>query len=78
MEAASRSSSTSAIQTCAEKHLYRNFGTMSPQKGNPGNIKKLAYAEIELPIELLRRGLFFIDTPGRSNLLFSGVMHAAK
>jgi len=34
------------------------------QKGNPGNIKKLTYAEIELPIELLRRGFFFVDTPG--------------
>jgi small GTP-binding protein len=34
------------------------------QKGNPGNIKKLAYAEIELPVELLRRGFFFVDTPG--------------
>ncbi|MGB8478527.1 MAG: dynamin family protein [Acidobacteriaceae bacterium] len=34
------------------------------QKENPGNIKKLAYAEIELPIEILRRGFFFVDTPG--------------
>lgn len=34
------------------------------QKENPGNVKKLAYAEIELPIEILRRGFFFVDTPG--------------
>lgn len=34
------------------------------QKENPGNVKKLAYAEIELPVEILRRGFFFIDTPG--------------
>lgn len=34
------------------------------QKENPGNVKKLAYAEIELPVEILRRGLFFVDTPG--------------
>jgi Predicted GTPases len=34
------------------------------QKGNPGNEKNLAYAEIELPIEILRRGFFFVDTPG--------------
>lgn len=34
------------------------------QRGNPGNVKQLAYAEIELPVELLRRGFFFIDTPG--------------
>lgn len=34
------------------------------QKGNPGNEKKLSYAEIELPVEILRRGFFFVDTPG--------------
>lgn len=34
------------------------------QKENPGNVKKLAYAEIELPVEILRRGFFFVDTPG--------------
>jgi small GTP-binding protein len=34
------------------------------QKGNPGNEKNLAYAEIELPVEILRRGFFFVDTPG--------------
>ena len=34
------------------------------QQANPGNVKKLAYAEIELPVELLRRGLFFVDSPG--------------
>ena len=34
------------------------------QKENPGNVKKVAYAEIQFPIELLRRGLFFVDSPG--------------
>jgi GTP-binding protein EngB required for normal cell division len=34
------------------------------QQSNPGNIKNLAYAEIELPVEILRRGLFFVDSPG--------------
>jgi small GTP-binding protein len=34
------------------------------QKGNPGNVKNVAYAEIQFPIELLRRGLFFVDSPG--------------
>lgn len=34
------------------------------QQANPGNVKELAYAEIELPVELLRRGLFFVDSPG--------------
>ena len=34
------------------------------QQANPGNVKNVAYAEIELPVELLRRGLFFVDSPG--------------
>ena len=34
------------------------------QKENPGNVKKLAYAEVQFPVELLRRGLFFVDSPG--------------
>lgn len=34
------------------------------QQSNPGNVKNLAYAEIELPVEILRRGLFFVDSPG--------------
>jgi small GTP-binding protein len=34
------------------------------QQSNPGNVKDLAYAEIELPVEILRRGLFFVDSPG--------------
>lgn len=34
------------------------------QKGNPGNAKRIAWAEIQLPAEILRRGFFFVDTPG--------------
>ncbi len=34
------------------------------QQSNPGNVKGLAYAEIELPVEILRRGFFFVDSPG--------------
>lgn len=34
------------------------------QQSNPGNVKRVAYAEIQLPLELLRRGLFFVDSPG--------------
>lgn len=33
------------------------------QQSNPGNVKNVAYAEIELPVELLRRGVFFVDSP---------------
>ena len=29
------------------------------QQSNPGNVKRLAYAEIQLPVELLRRGPLF-------------------
>ena len=34
------------------------------QQSNPGNVKHVAYAEIQVPVELLRRGLFFVDSPG--------------
>jgi GTP-binding protein EngB required for normal cell division len=34
------------------------------QRGNPGNTKRIAWAEIQLPVEVLRRGFFFVDTPG--------------
>jgi len=34
------------------------------QRGNPGNAKKIAWAEIQLPVEILRRGFHFVDTPG--------------
>ena len=44
------------------------------QKGNPGNIKKLAYAEIELPVDLLRRGFFFIDTPGLGSAIIQNTL----
>lgn len=34
------------------------------QAGNPGNTKKIKVAEVHLPSEILRRGFFFVDTPG--------------
>jgi len=34
------------------------------ERGNPGNIKKIDTAYVELPVSLLRRGLHFVDTPG--------------
>jgi GTP-binding protein EngB required for normal cell division len=34
------------------------------QRSNPGNAKKIAFAEIQLPVEILRRGYFFVDSPG--------------
>ncbi len=34
------------------------------EAGNPGNQKRITAAEVQLPSEFLRRGLFFVDTPG--------------
>ena len=34
------------------------------ERGNPGNEKGLVEARVELPVPFLRRGLYFIDTPG--------------
>ena len=34
------------------------------EHGNPRNIKRVAGARIGLPVELLRRGFYFVDTPG--------------
>lgn len=34
------------------------------QRNNPGNEKRIRYARVELPAELLRQGFFLVDTPG--------------
>jgi GTP-binding protein EngB required for normal cell division len=34
------------------------------ERGNPGNVRKIRAAYIDLPLSLLRRGLHFVDTPG--------------
>ena len=34
------------------------------EAGNPGNKKRIEAAEVQLPADFLRRGLFFVDTPG--------------
>lgn len=34
------------------------------QEGNPGNQRRVRCAEVQLPVELLRLGFYFIDTPG--------------
>jgi GTP-binding protein EngB required for normal cell division len=34
------------------------------QEGNPGNVREVEVAEVQLPAEILRRGFYFIDTPG--------------
>jgi small GTP-binding protein len=40
------------------------------EKGNPGNAKRIQSAEIQLPAEILRRGFFFVDTPGLGSAIF--------
>jgi GTP-binding protein EngB required for normal cell division len=40
------------------------------EKGNPGNVKRIQSAEIQLPAEILRRGFFFVDTPGLGSAIF--------
>jgi small GTP-binding protein len=34
------------------------------QQGNPGNVRRIRMAEVQLPAEILRRGFYFVDTPG--------------
>lgn len=34
------------------------------QQCNPGNVQQIVEAEIQLPAEILRRGFYFVDTPG--------------
>ena len=34
------------------------------QEGNPGNVRGISVAEIQLRAEILRRGFYFVDTPG--------------
>ncbi len=39
------------------------------EAGNPGNRKGIAIAEVQLPIELLRLGFHFVDTPGVGSVI---------
>jgi small GTP-binding protein len=39
------------------------------QQGNPGNIQKIKAAEVQLPAEILRRGFYFVDTPGLGSVI---------
>jgi GTP-binding protein EngB required for normal cell division len=39
------------------------------QLGNPGNVQRIATAEIRLPAEILRRGFYFVDTPGLGSVI---------
>jgi GTP-binding protein EngB required for normal cell division len=39
------------------------------ERGNPGNERKIEMAEVQLPAEILRRGAFFVDTPGPGSVV---------
>lgn len=39
------------------------------QQGNPANSQGIASANIELPVEILRRGFYFVDTPGLGSVI---------
>jgi hypothetical protein len=34
------------------------------EKGNSGNVRRIRMAEVQLPVDLLRRGFYFVDTSG--------------
>lgn len=51
----------SSLRTDISLSQLPNYVT---ETGNPGNAKKVAAAEVELPSDVLRYGFFFVDTPG--------------
>jgi GTP-binding protein EngB required for normal cell division len=48
----------------AEEIRLEQLAEYVTERGNPGNRRRVALAEIELPAEILLHGLHFIDTPG--------------
>jgi predicted GTPase len=44
------------------------------QQGNPANIKRIVKAEIQLPAEILRRGFYFVDTPGLGSVVVENTL----
>jgi ribosome biogenesis GTPase A len=39
------------------------------QQNNPGNVQHIKTAEIQVPAEILRRGFYFVDTPGLGSVI---------
>jgi GTP-binding protein EngB required for normal cell division len=48
------------------------------ERGNPGNVKGIRAAEIQLPAEILRRGFFFVDTPGLGSAILENSQTARQ
>lgn len=44
------------------------------QQGNPGNIQRIKIAEVQLPAEILRRGFYFVDTPGLGSVIVENTL----
>jgi|GEM_PF-547241 small GTP-binding protein len=44
------------------------------QQGNPGNVQGIKTAEIQLPAEILRRGFYFVDTPGLGSVIIENTL----
>ena len=44
------------------------------QQNNPGNIQHIKTAEIQLPAEILRRGFYFVDTPGLGSVIVENTL----
>jgi GTP-binding protein EngB required for normal cell division len=44
------------------------------QQGNPGNVRRIKTAEIQLPAEILRRGFYFVDTPGLGSVIVENTL----
>ncbi len=44
------------------------------ESGNPGNEKEIAAAEVQLPSDFLRRGLYFVDTPGVGSVITANTL----
>lgn len=44
------------------------------QQGNPGNVQRITTVEIQLPAEILRRGFYFVDTPGLGSVIVENTL----
>jgi len=53
-----------------EEARLEDLAAYVTEHGNPGNVKGIRCAEIQLPVEILRRGFFFVDTPGLGSAIF--------
>ncbi|MGB9695973.1 MAG: dynamin family protein [Ignavibacteria bacterium] len=61
---------------------FTGLGLYTSEKENPLNVKRVKYAEVGFPNELLNKGLVFVDTPGIGSLhlnnTFSTYSHLPK